>query len=184
MKWTEAQAWYGCGMVRHVLKRWCAEASSCARRWGGVARLLPLTVSAPVSTRALPSASVTPGRKDPTANRPRQPLAAGRLLRPPSVGYARAMARVLVGWIGQTDLRAVAEAAAVGLGPVASALSGRRFDHAVLLLSYRGQEAERYAGWLKRRTPVPIRGIEVELPSPMDFAAVYAAAVKGCETAI
>ena len=94
------------------------------------------------------------------------------------------MARVLVGWIGQTDLRAVAESAAVGLGPVASALSGRRFDHAVLLLSYRGQEAERYAGWLKRRTPVPIRVIEVELPSPMDFAAVYAAAVKGCETAI
>ncbi len=43
------------------------------------------------------------------------------------------MRRVLLSWIGQTDLRAPIEQAVVGLGPIAQALEARAFDEAFLL---------------------------------------------------
>ena len=46
------------------------------------------------------------------------------------------MHRVLLSWIGHTDLRAPEETDIVGVGPVAQALDARPFDEAFLLTDH------------------------------------------------
>ena len=46
------------------------------------------------------------------------------------------MRKVLVAWIGKTDLRAPTESEQVGVGPIAQALEARAFDEAFLLSDY------------------------------------------------
>jgi hypothetical protein len=66
------------------------------------------------------------------------------------------MRRVLLAWIGVTDLRAPLEEAAVGLGPLAQALDARTFDEAVLIAYFakpeHAQKVEPYIRWLSSRT--------------------------------
>ena len=44
-----------------------------------------------------------------------------------------AMGTILVSWLGRTDLRAVAESAQVGLGPIVQALQTGRFARLELI---------------------------------------------------
>jgi DNA-binding NtrC family response regulator len=85
--------------------------------------------------------------------------------------------RVLMAWVGSTDLRAPTDEAAVGLGPVAQAISTRRFDEVLLLSNYPKAPVEAYVRWLAGRTSGRIRVERRELSGPTEFGEIYTAAV-------
>ncbi len=87
-------------------------------------------------------------------------------------------------WLGQTDLDASVDEAKVGRGPIAGAVEDRAFDRVLLLNTYPGEKAAHYAAWLGARTDAaPALEIRpVKLPSPVDYAAIYKAAVDAVES--
>lgn len=85
------------------------------------------------------------------------------------------MNQVLLSWIGRTDLRAAA-GEIEGPGPIGSAVADNTFDEVVLLSNYGDEETEPFIKWLQSNTKAQITWKNVELPSPMDFGAVYEAA--------
>ncbi len=89
--------------------------------------------------------------------------------------------QVLAAWVGATDLRAPTEEAAVGLGPVAQAVSARDFDEVVLLSNYRKAPVDAYVRWLSGRTSCPIRVERRELSAPTAFGEIYTSAVDVLE---
>ena len=91
------------------------------------------------------------------------------------------MHKVLISWIGTTDLRAPGEGAEVGTGPVAQALKELHFDEARLLTNHEPETVAPYHSWLQARHPkVQTRVVQEALSSPTDFGEVYAAAVRAC----
>lgn len=87
------------------------------------------------------------------------------------------MKRVLVSWIGHTDLRAPVEPDQVGLGPVAQAVLARQFDDVVLLSNYPRDKSQAYLEWLRSRTQAQLSFHHVELSSPTHFGEIYQASV-------
>jgi transcriptional regulator with GAF, ATPase, and Fis domain len=85
----------------------------------------------------------------------------------------RPMKRVLVSWLGRTDLRAITESHQVGIGPIAQALGTGRFSRLDLLCDYAPDEADAYIDWLRAQTETRIVPHLVTLPSPTDFDAIY-----------
>ena len=94
------------------------------------------------------------------------------------------MHRVLVTWLGRTDLRAPKEADTVGLGPIAQALEAREFDRAVILSDYPETEWKPYLRWLSARTTARLEVRSEKLTGPTNFGEIYEAAVRGCEHAL
>jgi len=86
--------------------------------------------------------------------------------------------RVLISWIGLTDIRASA-GEDEGIGPVAQAVLKREFDLIVLLsnVSKRTpkEDTAKYISWLERKTTVPIELQLAELSSPTNFGEIYKA---------
>ena len=64
--------------------------------------------------------------------------------------------RVLVTWVGRTDLRAPTESEAVGLGPIAQALDAREFDEVFLLSDYAESQVKPYVKWISGRSKARI----------------------------
>ena len=58
------------------------------------------------------------------------------------------MPRVLLAWIGQTDLKASKGDASVGTGPIAQAVDKLPFDHVLLLNTYPKADAGLFEDWL------------------------------------
>ncbi|MCG6943418.1 MAG: sigma-54 factor interaction domain-containing protein, partial [Thiohalocapsa sp.] len=83
------------------------------------------------------------------------------------------MDRILICWLGRTDLRAVDEEARVGIGPIAQALATNRFARLELLCDYPPAATEPYLDWLRARADAHIQPHPVTLPSPTDFEAIY-----------
>ncbi len=94
------------------------------------------------------------------------------------------MRRVLVSWIGKTDLRAPKEGEVVGLGPIAQALEARPFDEALLVTDYTEGEVQPYLRWLRDRSRTRIQVTYEKLTSPMQFGEIYEAAVRACSRAL
>ncbi len=80
--------------------------------------------------------------------------------------------RILISWIGQTDLNA-SQRKIEGLGPVAQAVTKLQFEHIVLLCNYPKKESESFVKWLKTHTDKTIKLHTADLPSPTDFGAIY-----------
>ncbi len=93
------------------------------------------------------------------------------------------MSRVLVAWIGKTDLRAPLESETIGIGPIAQALDARRFDEAVLLTDHPATEVTAYRRWLATRSPTALHFQPEVLSGPTHFGEIYEAAVRACESA-
>uniref|UniRef100_A0A832I6X8 Sigma-54-dependent Fis family transcriptional regulator n=1 Tax=Eiseniibacteriota bacterium TaxID=2212470 RepID=A0A832I6X8_UNCEI len=89
--------------------------------------------------------------------------------------------RVLVCWIGHTDLRASEDEAAVGAGPIAQALNAGRYDEAVLLSDYPPSRVAGFLRWLRRRSPTALVVREERLTGPTLFAEIYPAALRAVE---
>ena len=91
------------------------------------------------------------------------------------------MKKILIAWIGRTDLKSSISAGKDGLGPIANALDARSFDHASLLNNYPPEEITMYLGWLKSRSSVPITVHTSALTSPTNLGEIYEAAVAVVE---
>lgn len=94
------------------------------------------------------------------------------------------MPKLLVCWIGATDLRAAEGDATVGLGPIGQAVKQRAFDSIFLLNNYGREKNEPYRKWLGKQTTADISVLHRKLSSPMDFGDVYEAAVSLVQKAI
>jgi DNA-binding NtrC family response regulator len=81
--------------------------------------------------------------------------------------------RVLVCWIGNTDLRAAQGDAAAGAGPIGQALQSLEFDQVVLLSNYPKKDGTSYVRWAKEHTRASVTLRQVPLDDPTDFAAIY-----------
>ena len=88
------------------------------------------------------------------------------------------MKKILVSWVGRTDIRAIAECEIVGLGPIAQAVDTQTFDEIVLISDYPEQEVTAFLGWLAKRTSVRITRQVARLTSPTNFAEIYEVAVS------
>lgn len=94
------------------------------------------------------------------------------------------MRRVLVAWIGRTDLRAPDESETVGLGPIAQALDTREFDEVFLLADYPETKVKPYLRWLTRRTKAHVDLTFEKLSGPTNFGEIHEAAARVCVRAI
>jgi len=83
---------------------------------------------------------------------------------------------ILVSWIGNTDLRAPREEAAVGIGPIAQACVTRNFACVVLLTDYPKEKITEYRTWLKDKVNCPLEVHFCRLSGPTNFGDIYEAA--------
>ena len=95
------------------------------------------------------------------------------------------MGRVLVTWIGHTDLRAPKEEKELGVGPVAQALMAHKFDRTFLITDHQDEVVRLYRRWLEKRSGVTnLHVLREKLSGPTDFGEIYVAAVRACEQAL
>ena len=95
--------------------------------------------------------------------------------------------RWLVAWIGGTDHDAAEGRPKGDVGPIAAALQAQdRYDKVYLLTNYEHERSVAYCDWLARRTGFPAEAIDlfdIELPSPVDYDAIYAEVSKNLAAA-
>ncbi len=88
------------------------------------------------------------------------------------------MARVLLAWIGKTDIRAASGDALAGDGPIAQAVSSREYDRVVLLNNYRSDEVDPFQCWLAQKTRATVVIRHEPLSSPTNHADIYRAVIS------
>lgn len=88
------------------------------------------------------------------------------------------MVKVLVSWIGMTDLRAATGDSDVGEGPLGQAVDCKRFGEFHLMSNYPASKVKSYLRWLRSRTDCPVTLHSVDLSGPTNFEEIYAAAVQ------
>ena len=91
------------------------------------------------------------------------------------------MRRILLAWIGTTDLRAPTEQQVVGVGPIAQALTTRTFDEAYLLSDHPPARVEPFHAWLQAHTPTAVTIVVAKLTGPTHFGEIYEAARRTAE---
>lgn len=91
------------------------------------------------------------------------------------------MGKILVSWVGRTDLRAIDESAEIGLGPIAQAVSARSFSQTHLISDFQENENKRYTVWLKKHTTSPVSIHPTHLSSPTDYGEIHQTAVRVLE---
>jgi DNA-binding NtrC family response regulator len=84
------------------------------------------------------------------------------------------MARVLLAWIGDVDLKG---ADSDGSGPIVQALAARDFDHVVLLNNYAEARIAPFERWLRKKTKATISVRQFVLSSPTHYGDIYNAVV-------
>ena len=90
------------------------------------------------------------------------------------------MPKVLLAWLGQTDLDC-STGKKSGPGPTASVLDVRTFDAVVLLSNYDERESRTFSEWLKKRSGTPIHLRPEALEDPTDFHEIVAAVDRAIE---
>ncbi len=86
--------------------------------------------------------------------------------------------RILVCWIGNTDIKASAGELGVDLGPIAQAAQARPFDLILLLSDHTKDVAGTYKKWLVAQTSSAVEVRQHKLPGPTDFGEIYRAATE------
>ncbi len=93
------------------------------------------------------------------------------------------MKRILICWIGNTDLQA-SEGQDVGAGPIAQALDMREFDEVFFISDYKDTRVKPYIDWIEKRTPTPHQLFYRQLSSPTHFGEIYEIAASICQEAL
>ena len=97
------------------------------------------------------------------------------------------MKKILLCWIGATDLRA-SQGDDVGEGPIAQAVEKLGFDEVFLISNYLKPEdrvrVAAYVEWAKKRSSTPYQLYEQKLSSPTHFGEIYEVAVRVCTEAL
>lgn len=85
----------------------------------------------------------------------------------------------LIAWIGKTDHEAGEGLPGTAYGPIAAALLGvHRYDKVYLLTNYPHARSVAFCTWLERIAgylPDQVELYDIDLPSPIDYAAIYSA---------
>jgi DNA-binding NtrC family response regulator len=81
--------------------------------------------------------------------------------------------KILLCWLGKTDLNAVSGKTDVGLGPVAQAAKVGSYDEIVLLNNWAHADAEAYISWLQRQASSFISLHDTSLSGPTNFGEIY-----------
>ena len=93
----------------------------------------------------------------------------------------------LVSWIGGHDLRASEGQLGQDVGPIATALKGEaRFDRVYLLTNYDFERSRGFCAWLEDQCGYEDKDVDlysVDLPSPIDYAAIYTEVSKNLKAA-
>lgn len=87
------------------------------------------------------------------------------------------MGKILVSWVGHTDLRAVKESDTIGLGPIAQALASRKYQEIHLISDYPENETALFIDWLQRFTDQAPVLYKKKLSSPTDYGEIHQAVV-------
>ena len=94
------------------------------------------------------------------------------------------MKKVLLCWIGTTDLRA-SQGDDVGEGPIAQAVEKLGFDEVFLISNYLSDDrVTAYVEWARKRSSTPYRLCKERLSSPTHFGKIYETAVRICTAAL
>ena len=83
--------------------------------------------------------------------------------------------KVLMSWIGQTDIGASQRNEKSGFGPIGQVVREKEFDRIFLLCNYEKSKTAAYKKWLAAQTKTPIETRVVNLDSPMNFGEIYKA---------
>lgn len=83
------------------------------------------------------------------------------------------MKKILISWIGMTDVKASKWVEGVGIGPIAQAICHCLFDKVVLISNYSEEENTSYINWLKTKTNVAIEHYYQALSSPTSYEEIY-----------
>ena len=94
------------------------------------------------------------------------------------------MKSVLLSWIGFTDIRAAKGEEAIGIGPIAQAVTDRSFQKIILISDVSEADGHGYVEFLKTLTPSPMTINKVSLTSPTHFGEIYEAAIDTIKTAL
>lgn len=84
--------------------------------------------------------------------------------------------KILICWLGRTDLDASEGKSGVGLGPIASAATVASYDEIVLLNNWDKSPALHFTQWLKEQTKAVITLLHQVISGPTDFGEIYKAA--------
>lgn len=90
--------------------------------------------------------------------------------------------KVLICWVGVTDLKAAQGVEDIGLGPIAQAVIEREYDHVLLIHDFSLDRVEPYRLWLQSQSEAKIALHHEPLTSPTHFGEIYEAAIRGVET--
>jgi transcriptional regulator with PAS, ATPase and Fis domain len=85
---------------------------------------------------------------------------------------------ILLGWLGNTDLRASEAQHGAEQGPLLNALKALAFSDVHLLSDHPIAQARDYARWLERNSGSKVTLHSVKLTSPTNYEEIYRAAVK------
>jgi transcriptional regulator with PAS, ATPase and Fis domain len=89
--------------------------------------------------------------------------------------------KILLAWIGKTDLNAAASVPEAGSGPICAAVTQTRYDRVILLNNYPAKDGARYVKWLRQQTQSEVEHQNVPLTSPTNFEEIYQTAVRAIE---
>src|SRR5258705_7560671 len=95
--------------------------------------------------------------------------------------YSSVVSRLLITWVGKTDLQASSGDANAGLGPIGQAVKARKFDEVILISNYDKKQSTAYRKWLMAQTAKPATLYLESLSSPTDFGEIYGAVVRNVE---
>lgn len=84
--------------------------------------------------------------------------------------------KILICWIGNTDLSCAERNEADNLGPIAQALKHGNYARAVLLDNYCNERTNQFSQWVKSHTTTPINIHAIRLTSPTNHKEIYEAA--------
>jgi len=88
------------------------------------------------------------------------------------------MQKVLLTWLGVTDINSSKQGSDGGLGPIAGAITARNYKQVYILSDFSEEATDRYKKWLENTTAVKPKIHKVHLGDPMDFKSVYILAKK------
>jgi len=91
------------------------------------------------------------------------------------------MNTILACWIGFTDIKASKDNSDIGLGPIAQAVTSRKYDEICLLSDLQPEDTESYILWIKTQTDTPIKVYPESLSGPTVFSEIYESTVRVVE---
>lgn len=92
--------------------------------------------------------------------------------------------RILLAWLGNTDLNASSGDERAGLGPIGQAITFRKFDQLVLLSNHPKEVSSAYEKWAYSLKKIPVKIYFETLSRPNHYEEIYRAAVRVVENAV